>query len=171
VEQLLTLARSDPHEPGPVTSTLALEPIAAQALGDCHALAVARGIDLSLQAAHGPCIRGDGEALRTLIRNLVDNAVRYTPGGGRVSVRCFGDDNGGVVLEVADSGPGIAPRDRLRAFDRFHRLSAEQTGSGLGLAIVKAIAQRHGATISLDAGAPGGALPGLCARVYFPAAA
>ena len=171
VEQLLTLARSDPHEPGPVLSILELEPIAAQALSDCHALAVARGIDLSLQAAHGPCVRGDGEALRTLVRNLIDNAVRYTPGGGRVSVSSCSDDAGGVVLEVADSGPGIAPLDRLRAFDRFHRLNAEQTGSGLGLAIVKAIAERHGATVTLDAGTPGGALPGLCVRVHFPAAA
>jgi signal transduction histidine kinase len=168
VEQLLTLARSDPQEPGPVLGSQQLEPIAAQALSDCHALAVARGIDLSLQAAPHTCVQGDGEALRTLVRNLVDNAVRYTPRGGSVRVSCLAEPSGKVILEVADSGPGIAPLDRQRAFDRFHRLSAEQTGSGLGLAIVKAIADRHGATITLDAGAPGGPLPGLCVRVRFP---
>jgi two-component system OmpR family sensor kinase/two-component system sensor histidine kinase QseC len=169
VQQLLTLARSDPQESGPALTPQELEPIAALALSDCHSLAVARAIDLSLHAAPGLRVRGDREALRILVRNLVDNAVRYTPRGGTVRVSGHGGNDGGAILEVADSGPGIPEADRLRAFDRFHRLSAQETGSGLGLAIVKAIAERHGARITLDQGAPGSGVEGLCARVHFPA--
>ena len=168
VEQLLTLARSDPQEPGPELQTLDLEPIAAQALSDCHALALARNIDLSLQALAPVVVRGDREALRILVRNLVDNAVRYTPPGGSVRVSCEASDRG-VVLEVMDSGPGIAAADLNRAFDRFYRLSSHETGTGLGLAIVKAIAERHGAVIELASNPPGSPLPGLRARVHFPA--
>jgi len=169
VEQLLTLARIDPQEPGPDLQAQELEPVAAQALSDCHALAAARDIDLSLRAAPGLKVRGDREALRILVRNLVDNAVRYTPRGGTVQVSCGTASDGGVLLEVADSGPGIPPSDRDRAFDRFYRVpGAQESGTGLGLAIVKAIAQRHGASVTLDAGPPGAALPGLHARVHFP---
>jgi signal transduction histidine kinase len=110
-------------------------------------------------------VRGDPEALRTLARNLVDNAVRYTPPGGQVQVRS-GHDASGVVLQVSDSGPGIPPADRARAFDRFYRRANSPAGGcGLGLAIVKAIAERHGARVALDE-APGG---GLQATVAFPA--
>ena len=167
-EQLLTLARSDPQEPGTDLKTLELEPIAAQALSDCHALALARNIDLSLQAAAPLQVRGDAEAIRILVRNLVDNAVRYTPPGGSVRVSCRNEHDGGVLLEVVDSGPGIEAADRERAFDRFARFSSQETGTGLGLAIVKAIAQRHGATVALDGAAPGAALSGLRASVHFP---
>jgi two-component system OmpR family sensor kinase len=126
-----------------------------------------------LETAHPHRVRGDGEALRILVRNLIDNAVRYTPPGGTVRVSCRNGDNGDVVLEVADSGPGIPAEERDRAFDRFYRLSATQSGSGLGLAIVKAIAQRHGASITLESGVvdsahPGSALQGLHIRVHFP---
>ncbi len=173
VEQLLTLARSDPQAPGPALGLQELESVAALALSDCHPLALERNIDLSLQAAQRHNVRGDAEALRILVRNLVDNAVRYTPAGGTVRVSCRRGPNGGVVLEVADSGPGIPAADRERAFDRFYRLSAQETGSGLGLAIVKAIAQRHGASVTLESGTadaaePESALQGLHARVHFP---
>jgi len=100
---------------------------------------------------------GDRDALRTLVRNLVDNAVRYTPAGGRVQVQTAKTPQG-ALLEVTDSGPGIPAADRERVFDRFYRrVSAPEGGSGLGLAIVKAIADRHGARVSL-ADAPGGGL-------------
>lgn len=168
VEQLLTLARSDPQEPGPELTSEAIEPIAAQALSDCHALALARNIDLSLQATPRLQVRGDREALRILVRNLIDNAVRYTPPGGIVRVSCLSEDDGSVLLEVMDSGAGIAAADRERAFDRFYRLSSQQIGTGLGLAIVKAIAERHDATITLDSAAPDAPLGGLRARVRFP---
>jgi signal transduction histidine kinase len=172
VEQLLTLARNEPREAVGELSSIALEQPVADGIADAHALAAARHIDLSLEA-NPATVRGDPEALRTLVRNLVDNAVRYTPEGGRVRVRTrAGSGAGGHVepalIEVADSGPGIAPADRLRVFDRFYRRAGSpEGGSGLGLAIVKAVADRHGAQVLLD-DAPEG---GLKVTVVFPPAA
>jgi two-component system OmpR family sensor kinase/two-component system sensor histidine kinase QseC len=169
VEQLLTLARVDPQQPGLDLQLLELEPIAGQAIADCHALALARHVEMSLQAAPGLRVRGDHEALRTLVRNLVDNAVRYTPADGAVQVSCREASDGCVLLEVADSGGGIQLADRERVFDRFYRLNTSQaSGTGLGLAIVKAIAQRHGASVSLDSGTAGSRLSGLLVAVRFP---
>lgn len=170
LEQLLTLARNEPREAVAGLSTFALEQPVALGIADAHALAAARGVELSLEALPVR-VRGDPEALRTLVRNLVDNAVRHSPGGGRVRVSiraAAGPDASaaGALLEVADSGPGIPAAERERAFDRFYRRAgAPQGGSGLGLAIVKAIADRHGARVSL-AEAPEG---GLLASVEFPA--
>jgi two-component system OmpR family sensor kinase/two-component system sensor histidine kinase QseC len=164
VEQLLTLARSDPKQSGAAFQTTDLTAAAAQGITDTHDLAVARGIDMSLDAAPNLAVRGDPEALRTLVRNLVDNAVRYTPPGGTVQVKC-GATPQGVELTVADTGPGIPAPERERVFDRFYRrATAQEGGTGLGLAIVKAIAERHGARVSLDE-APGG---GLLVTVRFP---
>ncbi len=168
-EQLLTLARIDPQEPGLELQLLDIEPVAAQSIADCHALALARHVDMSLQADPGLRVRADREALRVLARNLVDNAVRYTPPGGSVQVTCRAAHDGGVVLEVLDSGPGIRAADRERAFDRFYRLNTAQgSGTGLGLAIVKGIARRHGASVTLDSGAAGSSLSGLQVQVHFP---
>lgn len=164
VEQLLTLARSDPGETAGDFGSVDLAAGAAQALTDAHALAEARHIDLSLEREGEVRVRGDPEALRTLARNLVDNAVRYTPPGGSVRVRCHTAPEG-ALLEVIDTGPGIAPADRARVFDRFYRrANPNETGTGLGLAIVKAIAERHGARVVLD-DAPSG---GLHVTVSFP---
>jgi two-component system, OmpR family, sensor kinase len=199
IEQLLTLARNEPEDSRARTlAPVALQDVAAEALADTHALALARGIELSLESSPGESspaaagmpaapsaagvpavpavratgeapartlVRADREALRVLMRNLLDNAVRYTPPGGRVQVH-IGADAGEPVLEVADSGPGIPPEERSRAFDRFYRrASSPEGGCGLGLAIVKAIAERHGARVTLaDA-----ALGGLCVRIRFPA--
>ncbi|MGO9513305.1 MAG: ATP-binding protein [Steroidobacteraceae bacterium] len=164
VEQLLTLARNEPRDERGELAPTALEAAAAEGIADTHALAMARHIDLGLEAEPDSVVRGDRDALRTLVRNLVDNAVRYTPPGGRVQVRTR-KTSAGAVLEVADSGPGIPAADRERAFDRFYRrANAPEGGSGLGLAIVKAIADRHGARITLD-DAPGG---GLQVAVGFP---
>jgi signal transduction histidine kinase len=164
VEQLLTLARSDPGETTGDFELIDLSAAAAQALADTHALAAARHIDLSLEHTGLVPVKGDPEALRTLARNLVDNAVRYTPPGGSVRVRCHTTD-AETLLEVIDTGPGIVAADRARVFDRFYRrASANETGTGLGLAIVKAIAARHGARVVLD-DAPSG---GLHVTVSFP---
>jgi len=164
VEQLLTLARNEPRSQHGDLTPVALDAAAADGVGDNHALAAARGTDLSLDAQPGILIRGDREALRVLVRNLVDNAVRYTPAAGRVHVRCSSSADT-ALLEVTDSGPGIPAADRERAFDRFYRrASAPEGGSGLGLAIVKAIAERHGANVVL-ADAAGG---GLRVSVSFP---
>jgi len=163
-EQLLALARSEP-EAAIDFEPVELAAVAAEGIKDAHDLAVAKNIDLGLDAASCPDIQGNREALRTLVRNLADNAVRYTPPGGSVQVRCS-CTTGEAVLEVNDTGPGIAPADRERVFDRFYRAAAQERGTGLGLAIVKAIAERHGARVDLGE-APGG---GLRVRVTFPRA-
>jgi two-component system OmpR family sensor kinase/two-component system sensor histidine kinase QseC len=170
VEQLLTLARNEPREAVGELTPLGLEQPVAQGIADAHAPAAAKRLDLSLDAQPA-MVRGDREALRTLVRNLVDNALRHAPPGGCVRVRIrrgapgSGGTMQGALLEVADSGPGIPPADRERAFDRFYRrASAPEGGSGLGLAIVKAIADRHGARVDLG-DAPEG---GLEVRVTFP---
>jgi signal transduction histidine kinase len=165
-EQLLTLARSDPQETGGDFGSVDLSAAAAQGITDTHDLALARHIELSLDAQNNILIRADAEAVRTLVRNLVDNAVRYTPPGGSVQVRCRSTADH-ALLEVSDTGPGIGAADRERVFDRFYRRApAQENGTGLGLAIVKAIAERHRARISLNE-APGG---GLQVAVSFPRA-
>jgi two-component system OmpR family sensor kinase/two-component system sensor histidine kinase QseC len=164
VEQLLALARSEPQDGPAGFNSIELGAAAAAAVADNHAMAVERHIELALESSTDLLVRADHESVRTLVRNLVDNAVRYTPLGGSVRVRCTRRDDR-TLLEVIDTGPGIPLADRERVFDRFYRRAGEQeSGSGLGLAIVKAIARRHGAEVALD-DAPGG---GLRAAVSFP---
>ena len=166
VEQLLALARSEPQDASPGFETVDLSAAAAEGISDAHELALSRHIDLGLDATPNLEVHGDREALRVLVRNLVDNAVRYTPPHGSVQVRCSSTPDE-AVLEVTDTGPGIAPADRERVFDRFYRrAAAQESGTGLGLAIVKAIAERHGARVALSE-APGG---GLRATLSFPRA-
>jgi two-component system OmpR family sensor kinase/two-component system sensor histidine kinase QseC len=157
IEQLLTLARSEPRQGREAWRAVALETAAAAGVADCNALAESRHIDLGLDVESSALVQGDPEALRTLVRNLVDNAVRYTPAGGQVRVRSRSAPEG-AILEVIDTGPGIPASARERAFDRFFRReTAPEGGSGLGLAIVKAVAERHGAQVTLG-DAPGGGL-------------
>ncbi len=164
LEQLLALARSEPQTGLAELRPVDLADAAALALTDTHVFALARHVDLGLDAVAPVTVRGEAEPLRVLVRNLVDNAVRYTPVGGTVQVRCVAAP-GGALLEVLDSGPGIAPAERERVFDRFYRrASAPEGGTGLGLAIVKAIAERHGAQVTLG-DTPGG---GLAVSVRFP---
>jgi two-component system OmpR family sensor kinase/two-component system sensor histidine kinase QseC len=156
VEQLLTLARNEPRAIARDLAPVALDQAAADGVADTHTLALERQIDLALEAEPVTVV-GDREALRTLVRNLVDNAVRYTPPQGRVRVRSRATSEG-AVLQVADSGPGIPAPERERVFDRFYRRPGTVSeGSGLGLAIVKAIADRHGAQVRIE-GAPEGGL-------------
>ncbi|HEX3950433.1 MAG TPA: ATP-binding protein [Steroidobacteraceae bacterium] len=166
VEQLLALARSEPQESAAEFQLVDISAAAAEGVQDTHDLAMSRGIDLGLDAVPQLQIRGDREGLRTLARNLIDNAVRYTPANGSVQVRTRSAAND-ALLEVIDNGPGIAAADRERVFDRFYRrAAAQETGTGLGLAIVRAIAERHGARVLLGE-APGG---GLHVMVSFPSA-
>lgn len=160
VQQLLTLARQEPGAAQAPFLPVRLADLARQAVADHAPLAEAKGIDLGVaQADTDAVVQGDADALRILLANLIGNAVRYTPAGGRVDVRV-----GANTLEVADNGPGIPPEERERVFDRFYRRAGEEeSGSGLGLAIVRTIAERHGAQVRLDE-APGG---GLRARVVF----
>jgi len=167
VEQKLTLARHEPDAARGSLTTLSLDEEARAGIADAHPLAVAHGTDVSLDAPRRVDVRGDAGALRILVRNLVDNAVRYAPANGTVKVRVAAEPRG-ATLVVEDSGPGIPPADRERAFDRFYRRDGSaEGGSGLGLAIVKAIANRHGATVTLGESPLGG----LLATVVFPASA
>ena len=164
VQQLLTLARLEPGAVSMPSVRVELATLAREAVVEQTRVAEARDIDLGLAEVDSRAVvMGDAEALRILLSNLLANALRYTPRGGRVDVSCRMRD-GQPVLEIADTGPGIPEAERERVFDRFYRRPGEQeSGSGLGLAIVRAIADRHDAVVSLHA-AQGG---GLLARVVF----
>jgi len=164
VQQLLILARQDPGTAPTPARPVALGETVRLALADFVAPAHAKAIDLGLVREDPVSIAGDPEALRILVGNLLDNAIRYTPGGGRVDVS-VARENAAAVLAVTDTGPGIPPGERSRVLDRFYRRAGSGvSGSGLGLAIVRGIAERHGATLALDR-APGG---GLQVSVQFP---
>jgi two-component system OmpR family sensor kinase/two-component system sensor histidine kinase QseC len=166
VQQLLTLARSEPQQQVLSRESLDLGAAAADAIKESHSLALAKSIELSLEAEPGVRVRAERDGMHALLRNLVDNAVRYTPAGGRVQVRTrAGADR--AIVEISDTGPGIPAEERERVFDRFYRRNAavvdpaqpevQSGGTGLGLAIVKAVADRHGAPVQLRT-APGGGL-------------
>lgn len=168
VQQLLTLAREEPGaDAGRANLPVALADLVAQVVADQAPLAEAKRIDLgATDIDELATVQGDQGALRTLLTNLVDNAVRYTPAGGRVDLAAglFGDGSTGAFLEVSDTGPGIPVAERERVFDRFYRRAGSgQEGSGLGLSIVKAIADRHGARVILGNALTGG----LSVRVEF----
>jgi two-component system, OmpR family, sensor kinase len=168
VEQLLTLARQEAAGAASPTETVDLRAVAQLALADAAPAAQARSMDMGLLDSEAVPIPGRPEALRMLVRNLLDNAVKYTPPGGQVDLQLRHVDGGQVELVVEDSGPGIAPEHRERVMQRFVRETADSApGSGLGLAIVQAIAQAHGASVALDASPR---LGGLRVVVRFPAA-
>jgi two-component system OmpR family sensor kinase len=165
VEQMLALARQEPRADSQRVP-VRLDELARAIVTELVPLADAGHIDLGVAAAQPATVAGDPDALRTLLRNLVDNAVRYTPAGARVDVTVE-SRAGAARLTVSDDGPGIPSEERKRVFDRFYRRAGTApSGSGLGLAIVKAIADAHGATVSLDAGPSG---KGLAVSVTFPA--
>jgi len=109
-------------------------------------------------------VRGDPASLAILLSNLLDNALRYTPEGGKIDV-ALDNDGGRAVLTVVDNGPGIPPEERARVFDRFFRGDDREPGSGLGLSIVKRIADAHHAAIELGTPDHGN---GLVVTVRFP---
>lgn len=162
VNQLLALARAREGRPGAQHAALDLAQLVQESIQYFVEKAAAKDIDLGFELAPVPLV-GDAFQLRDLVDNLVDNALRYTPAGGRVTVGC-GLDAGGVLFSVEDSGPGIPATRRAAVFDRFVRLDDKTTGSGLGLAIVRDIALAHGAKAVLG-DAEGG---GLRVAVRFP---
>jgi two-component system OmpR family sensor kinase len=166
IEQMLALARQEPRAGSP-RLPVRLDELAREIVTELVPHADAGHIDLGVAAAQAATVAADPEALRTLLRNLVDNAVRYTPAGGRVDVTVESAAGGGARVTVSDDGPGIPPEEHARVFDRFYRRAGTApSGSGLGLAIVKAIADAHGATVSLGPGPSG---KGLAVSVIFPA--
>ena len=166
VEQLLTLARTEPGAPPGPLETLELGELVREAVADIHVLAQSRGTTLRFEADASVPVRGERAALAALARNLVDNAVRYSPSASVVDV-CVRGIDGAAVLQVDDAGPGIPAADRERVFDRFFRRTASDgDGSGLGLAIVRGVAERHRAAVLLGESPSGG----LRVTVRFPGA-
>ena len=159
VTQLLTLARNEPEARQSASmEILDLHRIAQEIAAHWAPDALQKNIDIGFEAEVPNCpVRGDAASLRDLIDNLIDNAIRYTPDGGKITVRVGHGDT--TWLEVEDNGPGIAPDQREQVFERFHRIPGNnQPGSGLGLAIVHEVVMRHGAQVEIDDGQDGGSL-------------
>ena len=161
VNQLLAMARAEDKEHSAQRAVVNLAELATEVVRDFVPRALEKHVDLgfegpaaSASARHpqGPLVLANAVLLRELIRNLVDNALLYTPSGGTITVRVMDDPFGQVVvLQVEDSGPGIAPAEREQVFRPFYRLLGTGVdGSGLGLAIVREIARQHDAQIHLD---------------------
>ena len=148
--QLLQLARAEAtHEQRGEMEQIDLQALVLEVTTHCVPRALAKNIDLGFEEAGGDIkIVGIPLLLREMIDNLVDNAIKYTPPDGCVTVRLHGSPQ--VILEVEDTGIGIAREDRQRIFDRFYRaLGTGEEGSGLGLAIVREIAELHNARVTV----------------------
>lgn len=167
IDQLLTLARSEPEALAAAGASIDLARVAGNAVAEMLPLAQARESRIGFSAAQPAAVRGDEKALQSLARNLIDNALRHTPGGSRIEVEVAADGDT-VRLSVDDDGPGIPVEERERVFDRFYgRNAGDDAGSGLGLAIVKAVVERHDGHIELAQSALGG----LRVAVHLPRAA
>jgi two-component system OmpR family sensor kinase len=168
VEQLLALAREErgglrQREPVEICG------VVREVVEELLPLADARDVDVGVTRADPAAVDGNRDALRVLVSNVLDNAIRYSPAGGRVdvSVERHADTGPRALLVVTDQGPGIAPAERDRVFDRFYRVPGTAAGgSGIGLALVRSIARHHGGDARLD-DAPSGT--GLRVSVDLPA--
>ncbi len=167
VEQLLVLAREDAGSTQPA-AIVSLDALLQRTVADVLPQALHKQIDLGLanpdtadtSAQLPECqVTGQADALQTLLRNLLDNAIKYSPAGSQVDVSLT-QSGSHCTLIVEDSGPGIPPADQARVFDRFYRANtaSAEVGSGVGLAIVKVIAERHGARVALSTSARLGGL-------------
>ena len=165
--RLLTLARAEHGAAEGERQVQSLTGLARQVGLELAVEAVKKDIDLSFEGSREVKVYGHTLLLHEMVANLVDNAIRYTPPGGKVTMRVFRIDV--PMLEVEDSGPGIPENERERVFAPFYRAASAQTvnvtGSGLGLTIVRDIAAMHGATVELLDGAQGS---GLKVRILFP---
>lgn len=170
VGQLMELARQQARQAeGAPAAPLDLAALARTVIAEAVADAQARSQELGLSGLETARVTGHADALRLLLRNLIENAIKYAPAGGRIEVGVVaGEAPGRLALVVEDSGPGIPEAERARVLDRFYRLpDAPSTGSGLGLAIAQSVAQMHGGALRLDASPT---LGGLRVRLELPAA-
>ena len=164
-EQLLDQARTEAQSEGRA-EPVALDRLSEMIVRDSEALAKRKNQRISLDT-HAAMVNGNVDALGVLLRNLLDNALRYTPEGGRVAVSCGPLPDGGAQLSVADNGLGIAPPERERVFDRFYRKAGTiERGSGIGLSLVAQIAAKHHAKIEWGPGVDG---RGVGITIAFPA--
>ncbi|NTV96587.1 MAG: two-component sensor histidine kinase [Thiobacillus sp.] len=160
VIQLLSLARLESSGTAGEMRPVDLNALAGEVVADLVGMATDKGVELELDTAGAGQVRGNPDLLRVLVRNLVDNALRYTPAGGRVLVSLAGH-----VLRVADNGPGVESAGREKLGLRFHRFGPQSAeGVGLGLSIVRRIAELHGATVNFRDGLEGA---GLTVEVAF----
>lgn len=178
VNQLLSLARAEGGSALDLQSC-DMEALISEVLMDSLPRAMDKGLDLGYDGVEGEDkrrflnLQGNPTLLKEMIRNLVDNAIHYTPSSeerpGVITVRLLVDPySQAVAVQVEDNGPGIAAAERERIFEPFYRaLGSNVDGSGLGLPIVREIAQRHGATVSVDVAHPGQASPGACFTIRF----
>lgn len=168
VDQLLTLARLDAQAELPDQEACPLRRLAVETVASLAPAGFDKGVELEVEEGPEISVTGSPLLLQVLLRNLLDNAIRHTPAGGRVLV-CFqaqGDGGADAVLHVRDSGPGIPAEQRQEALARFRRLDpGAGDGHGLGLSIVTRIAELHGARLSLGAAAD---LGGLDVAIAFP---
>lgn len=167
VTQLLALARIDSRQGAQTFELVSLAKIAGQQLGELVPEALRKNHEISVDADEEIKIRGSEVMLGVLIRNLAENAIRYTPAGGRIRVRIYRDEDV-AVLDVIDNGPGISPDQRQRVFERFVRLDGagdSAMGSGLGLSIVQNIVEMHKGTCEVQSPTTGS---GTLIRVRFP---
>lgn len=172
VEQLLTLARTAPEHYLARFERIDLLPLAQEVAAELAPLALRKRQHLALEGEGPMWVEGDRTGLAVLLRNLMGNAIHYTPADGRIQVR-LRRVPAGVELQVIDTGPGIPVGLRERVFDRFYRVGGDRRedgdeGAGLGLSIVRQLLDLHGATIEL---ADPDGHTGLMATVCFPAAA
>lgn len=167
VEQLLTLSRLESGAEAP-RRPVDLAQLTNELARDLGPMARQRGIKLHIEVTPGAQLVSHENGLYVLLRNLLDNALRYTPEGGQVRLDIRRDDDG-WRMEVADTGPGIPLRERERVFERFVRLAGQKTqGSGLGLSIVRELAERLGAELALKESPLGTSqAPGLLVQVRF----
>ena len=166
VNQLLSLARAEPGTDRAVSNqSLSLARLMREVTTDWVPAALARKIDLGFEGGDIPAqFEGEAFLLREMMNNLLDNAIRYTQPGGRVTVS-VNETADAIVLTVEDNGTGIPENERERVFERFYRvLGTGVDGCGLGLSIVKEIAQRHNANIELASISPG---TGTVVRITF----
>ena len=181
VNQLLAMARAEDREQALRKQQLNLATIVTDTVRDFVPKAMDKRIDLGYEGPEhnrdaGVRLQGQPVLVREMVRNLVDNALQYTPAGGTVTARIVADPFGQVVvLQVEDNGPGIAEAEREAVFQPFYRPADTLVeGSGLGLAIVREVAEQHGATISIDDAQPralaaaSGSGPGTLITVRFP---
>jgi two-component system sensor histidine kinase QseC len=165
VEQMLTLSRLEAGA-APARAPLDLAVLVRQEVAALAERALARQQDLALEADTACPAEGDATLLAVLVRNLVDNAIRYSPAGGRIRVGVAGGRGAPTRLTVEDAGPGLADADRRRLGERFFRvLGSGQAGSGLGWSIVRRIAAAQGARVEVDRSPE---LGGLRVRVELP---
>ncbi len=157
VEDMLVLARADAGGYPLRPVDLYLDELVDECRRAAEVLASERGVTIASSTPRETPFRGDEDLLRQLLLNVLQNAVQHTPPGGSVSVG-LREEPGAIKISVTDTGPGIAPADRARIFDRFVRLDLSRRGSGtgLGLPIAKWIAEAHGGTLVLETSAPGG---------------